>query len=138
MHRDPLRAALEEHLDHTLADARCDATPDMPGGHRVVVVLDAYMAVGADLALDPLAPLPGVRRKRQESGALGGLEHRASGLAARHGRLVEPVEFAAYRGVHRVEREEGLVAQRQQDAGLDRADRRLHEPLVRRPSRACR
>ena len=88
------------------------------------------MAVGTDLALDPPTPLPGVRGKRLESGALGGLEHGAAGGAARHGRVVEPVELAADGGVHRVEREERLVAQHEQDAGLDRADRRLHEPLV--------
>ena len=44
--------------------------------------------------IHPLAPLPRVRRQGLESGALGGLEHRAAGGAARHGRLVEPVELA--------------------------------------------
>ena len=51
MHGDALAAALEEHLDHALTEARCDAAPDMAVGHRVVVVLDAYMSVGANLVL---------------------------------------------------------------------------------------
>ena len=58
MHGDALAAALEEYLDHALAEARCDVAPDVALGHRVVVVLKADMAVGPDLALDPTRPTP--------------------------------------------------------------------------------
>ena len=85
--------------------------------------------VRPDLAGEPLTPLPRVRGQGLENRPLVRLEHRAAGLAARHGSGVEPVELTADRGVHRVQREEGLVAQRQQDAALDGADAASTSPL---------
>ena len=112
MDGEALAAAFEEHFDHALAEARVDLAADNAVGHRVVVAFDAHMAVRPDLAVDPLAPLPGVRRQGLERRPLVRLEHGAAALAACHGGVVEPVELAADRGVHRVQREEGLMAQR--------------------------
>ena len=130
MDGEALAALFEEHFDHALAEARVDLAADIAVGHRVVVAFDAHMAVRPDLAVDPLAPLPGVRRQGLERRPLVRLEQCAAALAACHGGVVEPVELAADRGVHRVQREEGLMAQRQQDARLDRADRRFDQPLA--------
>ena len=40
-------AVLDEHLDHALAEARCDVAPDVALGHRVVVVLDTQIVENA-------------------------------------------------------------------------------------------
>ena len=105
----------------------------MPGG--APRAFDPYMAVRPDLAGEPLTLFPGVRRQRLEMSPLVRPEDGATALAARHRRLVEPVELAPDGSVHRLQREEDLVAQRQQDAGLDRADGRFDPGLVGRPPR---
>ena len=135
MDGEALAAAFEEYFDHAFAEARFDAAADIAVGDGVVVAFGPHMAVLPDLAGEPLTPLPRVRGQGLENRPLVRLEHRAAGLAARHGSGVEPVELTADRGVHRVQREEGLVAQRQQDAALDGADAALHESLVRGPLR---
>ena len=102
-------------------------------------MLEADVTVRPDLALDPLSPLPGVSRQRGQGGPLPRLEERAAALAVLgHGGIVEAVELAADGRVHGVDGEEGLVAQRQQDAGLHRPDARLDQPLVGGPPLACR
>ena len=138
MDGDPLAAPVEEEFDRALADAGMDLAPNMALGGGVVVVGDADVAARPDLAFDPLAPFPGGPGQRLEERAFVGFEQGAPALAACHGGLVEPVELAPDRGVHRLQREEGLTAQHEQDARLDRPDAGFDEPLVRRPPRARR
>ena len=138
MDGDPRAAAFEEHLDHALAGAHRELAADMAFGHRVMVAVDPDVAVLRDLAGQPLTPFPKVGRQRLEVSPFVRLEEGAAALAGRHRRLVEPVELAPDRGVHRLQRKEGLVAQHQQDAGLDRAHCRLDLGLVGRLARARR
>ena len=102
-------------------------------------MLEADVTVRPDLALDPLSPLPGVSRQRGQGRPLVRLEERAAALAALgHGGIVEAIELAADGRVHGVEGEEGLVAQRQQDARLHDLDAALDQPLVGGPPLARR
>ena len=74
------------------------------------------------------------RGRSLRSARFVGFEQRPPGLDAGHGGVVQPVELAPDGGVHRLQREEGLMAQHQQDARLSRPDAGLDQPLVRRPS----
>ena len=125
---DALAAAFEEDLDHAFAGADVDLAAYVALRHGVVVVLEADVTVRPDLALDPLSPLPGASRQRGQGRPLSRLEECAAALAAGHGGFVEAVELAADGRVHGVDGEEGLVAQRQQDARLHRLDARLDQP----------
>ena len=136
---DALAAAFEEHLDHAFADADVDLAAHVALRCGVVILVEADVTVRPDLALDPLSPLPGVSRQRGQGRPLVRLEERAAALTALgHGGIVEAVELAADGSVHRVEREEGLVPQRQQDARLDGLDAALDQPLVGGPVLARR
>ena len=57
-------------------------------------------------------------RQRFQGGTLALLENLTTACAAGHRGIVEPVKLAADGRVHCLEREEGLVAQRQQDVSL--------------------
>ena len=138
VHGDAFALPGDEDLDHAFADADVDFGADMAFGRGVVVALDSDMAVGSDLAFDPFAPFPGVPGQGLESGPLAGLEEVTPGRAACHRRLVQLFELAPDRGVHGVQREEGLMTQREQDTRLDDTDGGLDGALVGGSPLACR
>ena len=82
---DPLPALVEEELDHALADPGVGLAADMALGRGVVIVGNAHVTVGPDLALDSLATFLGVPGQGLEERPLACFEQGAPGLAARHG-----------------------------------------------------
>ena len=90
VHGNPLPVLVEEEVDRAFADPGVDLAADMALRGGVVIAGDADVAIGPDLALDPLAPFPGVPWQRLEERPLVGFGQRAPGIAARQAPDVRP------------------------------------------------
>ena len=152
MQGDPLAAM--EHLDRPAGRAQVDLLADQAVRHRIEepVVLD--VVVDADPGEPPFGELVVVARQRREGLALDGLEEvPAADAEAADDMVVDALHRVGDGGVGLGQREEGLVPQPPQDAGLGEADpvldlgfvpglarsgRQDADAVVRRPScRSC-
>ena len=137
MGSDPL--ALVEELHRAAGGPDVHLLADQPIGHAVEEALVLDVVVGAGPGQPPLGVLVVLGRKRRELRPLDGVEQLAAGDAqAAEAVIVDPVHGAGDGGVGFGQREEPLVAQATQDAGLGEADPVLHLRLIPRPPRARR
>ena len=120
-----------EHLDRAAGRPEIDLRADQAVRHRIEEALVLDVIVDADAGEAPFGELVVVARQRRQRLALDGLEEMAAADAeAAHDMIVDAIEGAGDRRVGLGQREEGLVPQPPENAGLGEADAVLDLGLV--------
>ena len=128
---DPL--ALVEELHRAAGGPDVHLLADQPVRHGVEEALELDVVVGAGPRQPPLGVLVVLRWQRRELRPLDGVEQLAAGdVQAADAVIVDPVKGAGDGRVGFSQREEPLVAQATQDAGLGEADTVLDFRVVAR------